>query len=229
MRDVPGVDDDQLCPAAHNWSSPGAATRAVPAGRSLSRFGRPPACACSATHPSVSLEEADARFRHRGALHQALGINGKHSPTSSAPNFSLRPKGGVRLGRARARIELIEAPAILRSGGQGAPRLTVRLGKERNSGASVPRCGNAGAAEAAGCDGASERKVQSRARPGTAFPIICSARPAAATTGSALAESGARTAAGTMADLPRCKSRQGWFRSLRRAMGGWWPRAECLR
>ena len=28
---------------------------------------------------------------------------------------------------------------------------------------------------------------------------------------------------------PRCKSRQGWFRSLRRAIGGWWPRAECLR
>ncbi|MGZ6790917.1 MAG: helix-turn-helix domain-containing protein [Mycobacteriaceae bacterium] len=28
---------------------------------------------------------------------------------------------------------------------------------------------------------------------------------------------------------PRCKSHQGWFRSWRRAMGGWWPRAECLR
>jgi hypothetical protein len=26
-----------------------------------------------------------------------------------------------------------------------------------------------------------------------------------------------------------CKSHQGWFRSLRRAMGGWWPRAECFR
>ena len=29
--------------------------------------------------------------------------------------------------------------------------------------------------------------------------------------------------------VPMCKSRQGWFRSWRRAMGGWWPRAECLR
>ena len=29
--------------------------------------------------------------------------------------------------------------------------------------------------------------------------------------------------------VPRCKSHQGWFRSWRRAMGGWWPRAECLR
>ena len=29
--------------------------------------------------------------------------------------------------------------------------------------------------------------------------------------------------------VPMCKSHQGWFRSLRRAMGGWWPRAECLR
>jgi hypothetical protein len=29
--------------------------------------------------------------------------------------------------------------------------------------------------------------------------------------------------------LHRCKSHQGWFRSWRRAMGGWWPRAECLR
>jgi conjugative relaxase-like TrwC/TraI family protein len=29
--------------------------------------------------------------------------------------------------------------------------------------------------------------------------------------------------------LHTCKSRQGWFRWLRRAMGGWWPRAECLR
>jgi hypothetical protein len=29
--------------------------------------------------------------------------------------------------------------------------------------------------------------------------------------------------------LPRCKSHQGWFRSLRRAMGGWRPRAECRR
>jgi hypothetical protein len=29
--------------------------------------------------------------------------------------------------------------------------------------------------------------------------------------------------------LPMCKSHQGWFRSRRRAMGGWWPRAECLR
>jgi hypothetical protein len=29
-----------------------------------------------ATHPSVSLEEADASFRHRGALRPAFGING---------------------------------------------------------------------------------------------------------------------------------------------------------
>lgn len=31
---------------------------------------------CLATHPSVSLDEADARFRHLAALHRALGING---------------------------------------------------------------------------------------------------------------------------------------------------------
>ncbi len=33
-------------------------------------------CECFATHPSVSLDEADARFRHLGALHRTLATNG---------------------------------------------------------------------------------------------------------------------------------------------------------
>ena len=37
------------------------------------------ACDRSATHPSVSLDEADARFRHLGALRRALGTNGKQA------------------------------------------------------------------------------------------------------------------------------------------------------
>ena len=45
----------------------------------LSRRGRPRSGACLATHPSVSMDEVDARFRHLGALRRALGINGKQA------------------------------------------------------------------------------------------------------------------------------------------------------
>ena len=31
---------------------------------------------CYATHPSVSVNESNERFRHLGGLHRALGING---------------------------------------------------------------------------------------------------------------------------------------------------------
>jgi hypothetical protein len=34
----------------------------------------------NATHPSVSLDEVDARFRRLGALRRALGTNGKQAP-----------------------------------------------------------------------------------------------------------------------------------------------------
>jgi hypothetical protein len=44
-----------------------------------------------ATDLSASDSEADGRFRHTGGVRRTLGINGKHSPTSSASNFSLRP------------------------------------------------------------------------------------------------------------------------------------------
>jgi Enoyl-CoA hydratase/isomerase len=49
----------------------------------------------------------------------------------------------------------------------------------------------------------------------------------AETTGLLLNEKSAR--AQSQGRMHRCKSHQGWFRSLRRAMGGWWPGAECLR
>jgi hypothetical protein len=51
---------------------------------------------CMATHPSVSLDEAGARFRHLGALRRALGINGSRS----SENRTSSERRGLRLGRS---------------------------------------------------------------------------------------------------------------------------------
>ena len=64
-------------------------------GRSLSLVGRPMPHERLATHPSVSLDEADARFRHLSCLCRTLGINGTHAPAS--------PGGGLMTVLDRAR------------------------------------------------------------------------------------------------------------------------------
>jgi hypothetical protein len=54
-------------------------------------------------------------------------------PRRVVRRWCFRPKGGVRVRRSLARMQLIEAPAIVKSGSPGAPRLTARLGVERRS------------------------------------------------------------------------------------------------
>jgi hypothetical protein len=104
-----------------------AATRSGPSGRPLSRFRRSRPGERFATHPSVSLDEADARIRHLGALHRALGINGEHAPAPSAADFSYRPISSVGLARSRRSLSWRAASrwtmpsATLRSSRCGRP------------------------------------------------------------------------------------------------------------
>jgi hypothetical protein len=50
-----------------------------------------------ATHPSVSVNESNERFRHLGGLHRALGINGKRSRAaiSAAQTLRMSMPGGA--------------------------------------------------------------------------------------------------------------------------------------
>jgi len=60
------------------------------------------------------------------------GRPGRTRPASQ-PAIAFAQREASACGGALARIQLIEAPAIVKSGSPGAPRLTARLGYIQNS------------------------------------------------------------------------------------------------
>ena len=86
---------------------------------------------------SRDVANRDDRFGYpvgaRGTTALATERSSRSDPTCVAAGDRFRPKGGVRMRGALARIQLIEAPAIVKSGSPGAPRLTARLGYIQNS------------------------------------------------------------------------------------------------
>jgi hypothetical protein len=83
------------CPVWCDPTTP-ARRRSLGAGRVLSSRRHPHPDLRFATHPSLGVDESDARIRHLGGLGRALGINGRDASTGKAST----DLGGGRSGRA---------------------------------------------------------------------------------------------------------------------------------
>ena len=143
----------------------------------------------------------------------------------------LAAAGGVRPRRGRdlkgrcLTFSEREEISLARAGGESMRAIAARLGRSPSTISRELR-------HNAGCDGESYRATTAHA---LAYERAGRPKPSKLAINLALRKQVESDLARKYSPeqiagrLRRCKSHQGWFRSWRRAMGGWWPRAECLR